>query len=91
MMMILVCVGDSPHSCVRLQMLQITMGTTWFFLSTGRSGPCIALNMLQRLQRYEGNETHCRANDTCPIWYGAHLYCITLTAAGPAGCAAQQN
>ena len=24
-MMILVCVGDSPHSCVRLQMLQITM------------------------------------------------------------------
>ena len=46
------------------------------YLQLCRSGPAL-LWTLQCLQSYEANETHCRANDTCPIWYGGHLYCIT--------------
>ena len=48
------------------------------YLQRCRSGPALLWTLaLQCLQSYEANETHCRANDTCPIWYGGHLYCIT--------------
>ena len=49
--------------------LRLLLALRGYYLSAAlQVRPCIAVNtVLQCLQSYEANETHCPANDTCPI------------------------
>lgn len=58
------------HFTVKYKCLRLLLALHGCYLSAAlqvRALHCIAVNTPGCLQSYEANETHCRANDTCPI------------------------